>query len=67
MKLTLRIRTYADTPTVALVWLVQSDGPAQSCLLHGHGMMPSVAEKLAEWFEGQGVKVERETRDREQS
>ena len=50
MKLTLRIRTYADTPAVALVWLVQGNAS------------PAVAEKLAEWFEAQGVKVERETR-----
>lgn len=61
MKLTLRIRTYADTPTVALVWLVTSDGPAQSQLMQGN-MPPAVAEKLAALFEGQGVKVEREKR-----
>ena len=62
MKITFRIRTYSDAPAAPSAWLMLTDGPAQTCLMIGYGLMSSMVEKLASWFAEKGVKVEREER-----
>lgn len=55
----LEIRTYAGTPGVADVWIIERDGAALSGLLHGFGHLDRI-ERLAEKLASVGIEVKRE-------
>ena len=59
--LELRLRLWTAYKVVD-VWLVLQKGPSEQGLLHGT-LQPDVADEIAEWFAGNGVKVLRETCD----